>query len=237
MIIYDCEIIKAIPVEGKEKIEGIEYCEGWHDFKGMGISVICAYDYIKSKYFIFTEGDFKNFQKLVNDARLLIGFNSFAFDIPLCEAHGIHIPRDKSWDLQVEIWKAAGLSETFNRSTHGGLGLSACICVNFVGAINSSSNNIPVLWQKGQTDQVIKHCCDDVKAVKDLIWKIHNVGFVCDPRDSDNRLYISSPYLLAGDDNTNSCLKDDYDVILGCLGPIECDLLLEDKNQNHQNET
>jgi hypothetical protein len=37
-LVYDCEIVKAIPNGQKKK--GIEYCEGWGNFEGMGVSVI-----------------------------------------------------------------------------------------------------------------------------------------------------------------------------------------------------
>ena len=41
-LIYDIEIIKAIPSKNGERITGIEYCEGWKDHANMGISVIGA---------------------------------------------------------------------------------------------------------------------------------------------------------------------------------------------------
>lgn len=40
VIIFDCEIEKAILPKGTEPLTDIEYCEGWHDIENMGISVI-----------------------------------------------------------------------------------------------------------------------------------------------------------------------------------------------------
>ena len=40
MIIYDCEIIKAIEDKKHPRIEGIEYCDGWKDFTGMGLACV-----------------------------------------------------------------------------------------------------------------------------------------------------------------------------------------------------
>jgi hypothetical protein len=34
MLIFDGEIINAIPTEAP-RVPGINYCRGWHDFKGM----------------------------------------------------------------------------------------------------------------------------------------------------------------------------------------------------------
>lgn len=45
MIIYDCEIVKAIPNKEGLLIPNIQYCAGWREFSEMGISCIGAYDY------------------------------------------------------------------------------------------------------------------------------------------------------------------------------------------------
>lgn len=40
MLIYDIEIRNAIPDGDSTPLPDIIYCEGWRDFKGMGIAVI-----------------------------------------------------------------------------------------------------------------------------------------------------------------------------------------------------
>lgn len=40
ILIYDCEIIKAIRDPKKVDLAHIEYCNGWDDYENMGISVI-----------------------------------------------------------------------------------------------------------------------------------------------------------------------------------------------------
>ena len=45
-IIYDCEIIRCIPPRDGIRNDDLAYCDGWHDYEGMGISVIGAYDYV-----------------------------------------------------------------------------------------------------------------------------------------------------------------------------------------------
>jgi hypothetical protein len=38
--VFDLEIIKAIPPkDAADRLDGIEYCNGWTDYQGMGISV------------------------------------------------------------------------------------------------------------------------------------------------------------------------------------------------------
>lgn len=55
MLVYDIEIIKAIPQKDSPKKQGIEYCKGWHDHQNMGISVIGAYSFEDDRYRVFTK--------------------------------------------------------------------------------------------------------------------------------------------------------------------------------------
>ena len=41
-IIYDCEIIRCIPPRDGIRNDDLAYCNGWHDYEGMGISVVGA---------------------------------------------------------------------------------------------------------------------------------------------------------------------------------------------------
>ena len=90
MIVYDLEIVKAILGKNESPKAGVEYCEGWHDHKGMGISVLTAYDYDTDRYHVFMEDNLKDFEKLC-EGRLVIGFNSIHFDDKVCAAAGITI--------------------------------------------------------------------------------------------------------------------------------------------------
>ena len=76
MLVYDLEIVKAIPDKSGACKDGIEYCEGWQDHKNMGISVIGAYDYLEQKYRVFCKDNFAEFQKLVDKSNCLVGFNN-----------------------------------------------------------------------------------------------------------------------------------------------------------------
>lgn len=58
MLVYDCEIEKAILGKRESRIDGIEYYAGWDDFKHMGISVIGAYDYKTDRYRVFCKDNF-----------------------------------------------------------------------------------------------------------------------------------------------------------------------------------
>ncbi|MGH8266898.1 MAG: hypothetical protein ACRETS_06230, partial [Steroidobacteraceae bacterium] len=44
MIVLDVEIARAIPPRDGQRLSGIEYCEGWRDFRNMGLACVCTYD-------------------------------------------------------------------------------------------------------------------------------------------------------------------------------------------------
>jgi hypothetical protein len=148
MIIYDCEIIKAIQGKNEPRLNGIEYCGGWRDFENMGISIICAYDYSENRYRVFADDNFMEFAGLVEKASVVIGFNSLGFDNPLCRANGIDVPDEKSWDLLAELWAGAGLSRTFCYPSHIGFGLDACSEANFGTKKSGNGAMAPVDWNK-----------------------------------------------------------------------------------------
>ena len=79
MLIYDIEIVKAIQKKDQPKLEGIEYCEGFHDHANAGVSVICVYDWEIGRYRVFTAECFSEFERLAK-YRQVAGFNSMAFD-------------------------------------------------------------------------------------------------------------------------------------------------------------
>ena len=52
-IMYDVEILSAIPIDGEVRDPSLSYCEGWQDYEGMGISVVTAYDFVQSEWLVF----------------------------------------------------------------------------------------------------------------------------------------------------------------------------------------
>lgn len=190
MIIYDCEIVKAIQSNNETSIEGIEYCEGWKDFENMGISIIGAYDYDSSRYRVFAKDNFQEFQDLVDSTDLVIGFNSLAFDNQLCAAHGIMVRDDKSYDLLVEIWKAAGLGDEFEYPSHLGFSLDECAQANFGLSKTGHGALAPVDWQRGNIGRVIDYCLNDVYLTKLLADEVFGEGSIIDPKDSKKEHHL-----------------------------------------------
>lgn len=185
LIIYDCEIVKAISLgKDSERLEGIEYAGGWRDFSNLGISVICAYDYQPDRYRVFCKDNFPEFQKLIDSADVIVSFNGLAFDNRLCEANGLNVPDDKSYDLLVEVWAAAGLGPEYEYPSHAGFGLDACVKANFLNEAKSGHGAAaPVQWQKKQIGAVIDYCLQDVRLTKLLTDKVIREGYLNNPKE------------------------------------------------------
>ena len=182
MIILDVEIKKAILGRNETPIEGIEYCGGWRDFAGMGISCVCTYDIVTHLSRVFLEEDLIELAKYLQGKRTA-GFNTRRFDLPLLEANGVQpcwLEPDSHYDILEEIWLALGLNpDKFNPRTHGGWGLDA-VCQATLGIKKTGHGALaPVWWQQGKRGKVIDYCLNDVWMEGSLLLHIiNNSGLV-----------------------------------------------------------
>ena len=195
IVVYDCEIKYGIVGRGEKKKNGIIYCKGWTDFVGMGISCICAYDYETDRYRVFCDDNYDKFQDLIHKRSVIIGYNNHNFDDRLCEAHNIHIPKEKSYDLLVEIWRAVGLGPKFNFKTHGGYGLDAVIKENrpSFGGKTDSGHKAPEYYQEGKWGKLIDYCVADVFLTREIVDMVITGGGIRDPKRKGNFIRVASP--------------------------------------------
>lgn len=189
ILIYDCEIIKAIRDPKKVDLAHIEYCNGWDDYENMGISVI-GVNYITlglDKVFNHTiNTGIKAFQKGLDVTDVLVGFNNQSFDDKLLKANGFIIPDTiTNYDLLAEIWEGAGLGREFVYPTHAGFGLDAICKANGLGEKSGDGANAAVLWQKGKYQEVIDYCENDIKLTRKLFDLIQETGEIKDPREDN----------------------------------------------------
>jgi hypothetical protein len=190
MLIYDLEILKAIPPDdAKNKHGAVKYCSGWRDFERMGISVIGAYDYKESRYRVFCLDNFGEFQRLVNIRNTLIGFNNIEFDNNLLRANGIEIDDNKCIDLLQIVWNAVGLKPPYNKDTHAGYGLNAICAANFGKEKSGRGDVAPVAWQMGNYGEVIDYCLNDIRLTKILYNHLDYYRSLKNPK-TGTKIYI-----------------------------------------------
>jgi hypothetical protein len=195
-LIYDCEIVNMIPAKRERPVPGIQYCQGWTDYTGMGISVIGTFDYATGEYAAFLPdmGGLQGFQALVRRADCIIGFNNHGFDDPLVRAHGITFGCDLtpegvaacSIDLRVECLRATGIPMDQAKYIKG-FSLPVLAGVNLGAGKTEEGALAPILWQRGERQRVIDYCLNDVKLTKGLIDQALATGWLYDPREYGRR--------------------------------------------------
>ena len=166
LLIYDTEIVAAIPPRKGGMLDGIRYCGGWRDFAGMGISTLCAFDEAEGRYRVFCQDNLSEFAALAKE-RTVVSFNGLAFDDKLCQANGIDVHTD--YDILVEVWAAVGLGPEFDVRTHGGYGLDALLKANDLPAKSGHGESAPIMWQQGKRGAVIDYCLNDVHLTRRLL--------------------------------------------------------------------
>ena len=193
MIVYDCEIEKAIPQRNEPRIQGIKYCHGWRDFEGMGISVIVAYDFLSHEYRVFCQDNLYDFQELVRRSEIIVGFNNNSFDDQLCKANGIYIPPEKSYDLLSEIWTGVGLPRSYKSIKQAGFGLDACSKANGGHTKSGHGALAPIQWQQGKNGAVIDYCLHDVWLTVILLKKVIRKGEINHPKTPGETIKVKGP--------------------------------------------
>lgn len=195
LMVYDAEILNAIPSKKETRLEGIQYCQGWGDHVGMGVSVITAYVWDHG-YRVFLADNFETFKELAEDPETLcIGFNNRTFDDLLVERSlGINIPPRRSYDLLRAVRVARG----DHPDGVSGPNLGALCEANFLPGKSGSGAFVPILWQKGNHGQVIDYCLNDTAQTVRLI-ELVMAGRLRDP-DSGRILNVAPPVLRAAEE-------------------------------------
>jgi DEAD/DEAH box helicase domain-containing protein len=127
------------------------------NFLDMEISLLAIHDSNTDEYSSYMEEDFPKLWPILEDADMLIGFNSDHFDIPILNKY---YPGDltkiKSLDILKEVKNACGrrfkldnIAEHTLGQKKGGHGLQAV-----------------KWWEEGKIDLIREYCIQDVKVTK-----------------------------------------------------------------------
>ena len=189
MLILDCEIKKLIKNKKEAIKEGYVYANGWNDYLGMGISIVGGYSYKYEHYRHWTDSLLPDLQKVIDEHDLIVGFNILNFDWKLLEAFGVQIPRDKIYDIYLEIKRAANVGK-FEK----GFNLKNLALINNISQKSGHGAQAPEMWQQGKETEVIDYCLQDVKVTKELLDLIME-GKLQDPRNPERILNVEKPFL------------------------------------------
>jgi len=146
-IIFDCETSNLFQDVGSSDAEALD------------LSVVCIHDSLTDKYFSYFQEELKDLWPILEQADLLIGFNSDHFDIPLLNKYySGDLSKIKSLDLLKEIKNSLGRRIKLDTVAEATLGL------------NKSGNGLEAVtwWKQGKREEVKKYCQDDVKITKEI---------------------------------------------------------------------
>lgn len=187
LVIYDTEIRHGVLTPDNPPQDGYRYAKGWHDYTGMGIATICAYDIVESRYRVFLEDNFTDFFDLIAQRDGVLGFNNWRFDDKLLRENGFTLPREKSHDLADAIWRAAGIPQGEHPR---GLSLNACCNVHGLPTKSGNGADAPQDFQDGRIGRVIDYCLNDVRCTLHLYRYIERAGGLIDARDGTSWLNV-----------------------------------------------
>lgn len=132
---------------------------GSNDPTDLDISVVTVYDSETDKYTTVDIHDLSPIWPIIQEADMLVGFNSNHFDIPLLNKY---YPGDltaiKSLDILREIKDSYGRRMKLDQIAEGTLG------------VKKSGHGLQAItwWNKGEIDKIKKYCEDDVKITKEI---------------------------------------------------------------------
>lgn len=146
-IVFDIETQKSFEeVGGRDKLHLL------------GISVLAAYSYNYKKCFVFDERNIIDFQKMIDKADVLIGFNSNGFDIPILKSYNFKLDKIYSLDLMEDVKNGVGFRVSLDNIANATLGL------------NKTADGLQALkWYKeGNIAAIKKYCASDVQITRDI---------------------------------------------------------------------
>ncbi|MEK7566650.1 MAG: ribonuclease H-like domain-containing protein [Patescibacteria group bacterium] len=125
----------------------------------LGVSMLCAYSYNDDKFSAFEEGELKEFEKMLKNTGLLIGFNIRGFDLPVLQPYvGVDLKKINSLDMMDGVVNSAGFRVSLDNLAKTTLGVA------------KSADGLQALewFRQGRIQEVKDYCLKDVEVTKKL---------------------------------------------------------------------
>lgn len=158
---------------------------GADNFSALRISVVGAYSYAQNAYFTFEEHEVEAMAKLFRSARLVVGFSSNRYDIPVLNCYFQRLAPELKFnlwhldrvDLLEEIEMASGERISLSRLSEANLGV----------AKDRHGSEAIWLYRTGQMDELKQYCLKDVELTKQLydLYRDRGYFFVPDKRSGE----------------------------------------------------
>lgn len=146
-IVFDLETKKEFAEVGRDHPELL------------GVSVLGVYSYGQDKFFVFEEHELKQFEELLKNAGLLVGFNIKGFDIPVLQPYLMpDLKKTQILDLMDDVAASAGFRVSLDNLVRTTLGIS------------KSADGLQALewFRQGRIQEIKDYCLQDVEVTKKL---------------------------------------------------------------------
>ncbi|MDI6820577.1 MAG: ribonuclease H-like domain-containing protein [Patescibacteria group bacterium] len=145
---------------------------GQENLKRLDVSVIGVYSYADDSYICFNEHELEKAGKLLQNAKMLIGFSSKRFDVPVLEKYfPFNLAAIPHFDILEEIEK--------KMSRRIGLGMLAEANLG----MKKSAHGLEAIdfYRNGEIEKLKNYCLQDVKITKEIFELIKKQGFLWFP--------------------------------------------------------
>ena len=130
-----------------------------NDAAALDLSIVCIYDSLNNEYSSFLEEELDKLWSIIEQADMLIGYNSDHFDIPLLNKYYQgELTQIKSLDILKEIQKVIGKRVRLDQVAEATLGKK------------KSSHGLQAVawWRQGEIEKIRQYCLDDVRITKEI---------------------------------------------------------------------
>lgn len=136
------------------------FTRGRVDVAEQELTLLAAYDSQTGEYHSYTRDELPLFWPLLEQADMLVGYNSDNFDIPLLNRY---YPGDlskvRSLDLMGEVYQTLGRRLRLQSLAEATLGKSK----------SGDGQKAQEWWLEGKVDKVREYCIQDVRVTKELL--------------------------------------------------------------------
>ncbi|MEI6378453.1 MAG: ribonuclease H-like domain-containing protein [Candidatus Falkowbacteria bacterium] len=132
---------------------------GSRDPLALDLSLLVVYDYDSDQFTSYVQEDLPKLWPLLEQADMIIGFNSDYFDIPILNKYYPgDLSRIRSLDLLSEVKKSLGKRISLDMIAAGTLGRE------------KTAHGLQAVewWKEGKIEEIRKYCIEDVRITRDI---------------------------------------------------------------------
>jgi DEAD/DEAH box helicase domain-containing protein len=161
---------------------------GFKNAYSMGISVAVAYDFSKDDYSVFLENEIGSFIKMLENAKIIIGFNIINFDLKVLSGYQkLNLEYISKLDIFSDIKTITGRRFSLEKLANATL------------ATKKMGNGLLALkwYNEGKIDLIIEYCKKDVEITKDLLlFGIKNKYIYAPLKESIIKIPVNWSYVM-----------------------------------------